>query len=150
VTFSSLLDDVAAEHPSRSRDAALSAAGRHNIYTYARDRPLAYAAMFAGKVWDMWRTGAFPGGPPAMRSPPWVGFHVVVVILALAGLFLLWPGRRPEVFLLAALIGFVSLVGMVLIASPRRTLPLWPELAALAGSGAVIVAERVRARRARG
>jgi 4-amino-4-deoxy-L-arabinose transferase-like glycosyltransferase len=143
--FAALLDRVAARYPGRSRDAALTNAGLHNLRRYATDDPLDYAGMFARKAWTIWRTGACPGGPGFMRAPPWVALHLLLVVLALVGLLDLARRRRVEAGPLGLVIGLATLIGVLLIASPRRALVPLPLLAALAGVAVATIATRLRA-----
>ncbi len=142
--FAALLDRVAARYPGRSRDAALTSAGLHNLRRYASDDPLGYAAMFARKAWIVWRTGASPGGPGFMRAPPFVVLHLALVALALDGLVLLARRRRLEAVLLGIVVALATLIGVLLIASPRRTLVPLPLLAALAGTAVTALVAAVR------
>ena len=65
-------------------------------------------------------------------------YSIVDVLLGGAtfiGLMLLGFRRRPEFWLIAALAIGVTLIGAVFVASPRRTLALWPVIACLSGIG---------------
>jgi len=125
-----LLDRIAAEYPSGSRDAALARAGRENIRTYLVGEPLDYAAMTARKVWRLWRNGAV-----GMDGSGWRAVQLILIALGLAGLVLLARRRAWEALVVGAFIVGITLIGAVLLASTRRNeilMPLVLTLAALA------------------
>jgi hypothetical protein len=126
-----LLDRVARKYPDMERDAALARIGRENFRKYIRERPGAYLRMVAVKMWNVWRRGS----GPTMRATGWIAFHYAVLALALAGLAMLAWKRRWEFLLLALLIGGITLLGGLLLAVPRRNVPLMPLVLALAGTG---------------
>jgi 4-amino-4-deoxy-L-arabinose transferase-like glycosyltransferase len=145
INLDSILEAVARRrHPGVDTDAALSRMGRDNLREYGLGEPIEFAAMMAEKVWRMWRRGA--GGPAhaVMREPFWTGFHAAVVVLGLAGLSLLAWRRRWEAAVLAAPILGSTAVATLLLASPRRNLPLIPLVSALAALAGVSAWHRVR------
>jgi hypothetical protein len=146
-----LLDRVAHKYPDMERDAALARIGRENFRKYFGEQPGAYMQMVATKLWNVWRRGS----GPTMRGSGWIVFHYTLLALAITGLALLAFRRRYEVIPLGLLIGGITLLGGVLLAVPRRNVPLMPLVFALAAAGAVWLAlvvggwitERTRNRR---
>ncbi len=127
-----LLDRVARKYPDMERDAALARIGRENFRKYFSDRPFAYSKMVATKMWNVWRRGS----GPTMRASGWIAFHYCVLALALIGLGVLAWRRRWEALLLALLIGGITVLGGLLLAVPRRNVPLMPLVLTLAAAGA--------------
>jgi hypothetical protein len=131
-----LLDRVAQKYPDMERDAALARIGRENFRKYFSERPAAYMRMVATKMWNVWRRGS----GPTMRGSGWIAFHYVVLALALTGLAVLAVRRRFEAIPLSLLIGGITVLGGLLLAVPRRNVPLMPLVLALAAAGAVWLA----------
>jgi hypothetical protein len=131
-----LLDKVARKYPDLERDAALARIGRENFRKYVSERPAAYGRMVATKMWNVWRRGS----GPTMRAGGWIAFHYAVLALALVGLAVLAWRRRWEALVLATLIGGITVVGGLLLAVPRRNVPLMPLVLTLAAAGAVWLA----------
>jgi 4-amino-4-deoxy-L-arabinose transferase-like glycosyltransferase len=127
-----LLDKVARKYPDLERDAALAKIGRENFRKYASEQPVAYAGMVATKMWNVWRRGS----GPTMRAGGWIAFHYAMLALAIAGLAVLAWKRRWEALVLGILIFGITVLGGLLLAVPRRNLPLMPLVLALAGTGA--------------
>jgi 4-amino-4-deoxy-L-arabinose transferase-like glycosyltransferase len=127
-----LLDRVARKYPGLERDASLARIGRENFRKYFGERPFAYARMVATKMWNVWRRGS----GPTMRAPGWIAFHYAILALALLGLGVLGWRRRWEALLLAGLIAGITLLGGLLLAVPRRNVPLMPLVLTLAAAGA--------------
>jgi Dolichyl-phosphate-mannose-protein mannosyltransferase len=131
-----LLDKVARKYPDLGRDAALAKIGRENFRKYVTERPAAYARMVATKMWNVWRRGS----GPTMRAGGWIAFHYVMLALAVIGLAVLVWRRRWEALVLGTLIGGITLLGGLLLAVPRRNVPLMPLVLTLAAAGAVWLA----------
>jgi hypothetical protein len=127
-----LLDKVARKYPNMERDAALARIGRENFRKYVREQPVAYARMVATKMWNVWRRGS----GPTMRAGGWIAFHYTMLALAIAGLAVLAWKRRWEALVLGIFILGITVLGGLLLAVPRRNLPLMPLVLALAGTGA--------------
>ena len=128
-----LLDKVARKYPDLERDAALAKIGRENFRKYVTERPGAYARMVATKMWNVWRRGS----GPTMRAGGWIAFHYAMLALAVVGLAVLAWRRRWEALVLATLIGGITVLGGLLLAVPRRNVPLMPLVLTLAAAGAV-------------
>jgi 4-amino-4-deoxy-L-arabinose transferase-like glycosyltransferase len=126
-----LLNHVARKYPHMERDAALARIGRENFRKYFSERPFAYMKMVATKMWNVWRRGS----GPTMRAPGWIAFHYVILVLAVLGLAVLGLRRRWEALLLLLLIGGITLLGGLLLAVPRRNVPLMPLVLTLAAAG---------------
>ncbi len=126
-----LLDRVARKYPQLERDAALARIGRENFRKYFSESPFAYMKMVARKMWNVWRRGS----GPTMRATGWILFHYAILAFGLLGLAVLAWRRRWEALLLAALIGGITLLGGLLLAVPRRNVPLMPLVMTLAGAG---------------
>ena len=128
-----LLDRVARKYPQLERDAALARIGRENFRKYFSESPFAYMKMVARKMWNVWRRGS----GPTMRATGWIVFHYAILAFGLLGLAVLAWRRRWEALLLAALIGGITLLGGLLLAVPRRNVPLMPLVMTLAAAGGV-------------
>jgi hypothetical protein len=124
-----LLDRVAKKYPDLSRDAALARIGRENFVKYASEQPLDYAWMVIRKIQNMWDRGSSPTMSPRF----WFAYHKVLVFWALAALLALAYRRRWEALPLGLTILGITLIGGLLLAVPRRALPLMPFVIALAG-----------------
>jgi 4-amino-4-deoxy-L-arabinose transferase-like glycosyltransferase len=127
-----LLNAVAKKYPHMERDAALARIGRENFKKYVTEQPGAYARMVLSKMWNVWRRGS----GPTMRAAGWVAFHYALLALGLLGLALLAIRRRWEALLLVLLIGGITVLGGLLLAVPRRNVPLIPLVCVLAAGGA--------------
>ena len=124
-----LLNRVANKYPELGRDAALARIGRENFVRYASEQPLDYAWMVIRKIQNMWDRGS-----SATMSPKfWFAYHKTLVFWALAALVALAWRRRWEVLPIGLTILGITLIGGLLLAVPRRALPLMPFVLALAG-----------------
>jgi 4-amino-4-deoxy-L-arabinose transferase-like glycosyltransferase len=126
-----LLDRVARKYPNLERDAALAKIGRENFRKYVRERPVAYARMVATKMWNVWRRGS----GPSMRGSGWIAFHYALLALGVVGLAVLAARRRWEALAIGLLIAGITVLGGLLLAVPRRNVPLMPLVMALAATG---------------
>jgi 4-amino-4-deoxy-L-arabinose transferase-like glycosyltransferase len=124
-----LLNRVAKEYPDLGRDAALARIGRENFVKYATEQPLDYAWMVIRKIQNMWDRGS----SAAMSPKFWFAYHKVLVFWALAALLALAYRRRWEAVPIGLTILGITLIGGLLLAVPRRALPLMPFVIALAG-----------------
>jgi hypothetical protein len=128
-----LLDRVARKYPDMERDAALARIGRENFRKYFSERPVAYMRMVATKMWNIWRRGS----GPTMRGGGWIAFHYAILALAVTGMVVLALRRRWEVLVPGLLIVGITVLGGLLLAVPRRNVPLMPLVVTLAAAGAV-------------
>ena len=124
-----LLDRVARKYPDLSRDAALARIGRENFVEYASEQPFDYAWMVIRKIQNMWDRGSSPTMSPRF----WFAYHKVLVFWALAALIGLAWRRRWEALPIGLTVLGITLIGGLLLAVPRRALPLMPFVLALAG-----------------
>ena len=130
-----VLARVAAErHPELETDAALGRLGREQLGDDLTEKPLRLAGLLIEKGYETWTDSA----RAVMERQPWRALQLGVCILALLGLAVLAAGRRRfEALILGLLLLFMTAIGALLIASPRRELVVLPPLAALAGVGVV-------------
>ena len=133
-----LLDKVARKYPDLERDAALAKIGRENFRKYVTRGAGAVRRMVATKMWNVWRRGS----GPTMRAGGWIAFHYAMLALAVVGLAVLAWRRRWEALVLATLIGGITVLGGLLLAVPRRNVPLMPLVLTLAAAGAVWLRSR--------
>jgi Dolichyl-phosphate-mannose-protein mannosyltransferase len=139
-----LLDRVARKYPNLPRDKALGRIGKENLRHYLTHQPVAYLRMSAAKFWNIFERGT----SPYMRDWGWVAYHRALMLLGLAGFALLaWRARsRWTALLLAAPIACIAVLGTILLAVPRRQLPLIPLVCVFAGVAVVAAAQRVTGR----
>src|SRR5918992_6122255 len=138
-----LLNRVAKKYPDLSRDAALARIGRENFVKYATEQPFDYAWMVIRKIQNMWDRGS----SPTMSPKFWFAYHRVLVFWALAALIGLAWRRRWEALPIGLLILGITVVGGLLLAVPRRALPLMPFVLALCAVTVVWLAAAVPAAR---
>lgn len=135
--FALLVDQ---ELPHMDTDSALSRLGRERYIDELRGNPLGLGAHFARKTLRIW----WNGRSGFRKTELGRAFHRVIVVFAFAGLILLMVRRRPEFWIFGAFVLAATLIGVVLVASPRRALVLWPLVAVLAGLGIQAATELVR------
>ena len=119
-----------ARYPGMESDQALTKLGKERLWDDVSDHPGEYAGFLAAKVGRIW----FHPARDVMRGLPWALLQWALAILGIAGLALLAWRRRWEALLLATILLAITLIGALLVASPRRTLVLVPLLAALAAT----------------
>ncbi len=125
-----VLARVAAEsYPGLETDAALGRLGRQDLEDDVSEEPARFAGMLAGKGYETWTDSA----REVMEREPWRALQLAIVVLSLLGLGVLALRRRFEAVPLAVVLAYMTAVGALLIASPRRELVVLPLLAALAG-----------------
>lgn len=137
-----LLDVVARRYPDLDRDQALARIGRENLWKYVREEPADYAVMLARKAATIWSRGL----GSTMDAPAWRAFHLALVALAAAMLAALAVRRRIEAAVLALPILTITGLGMLLLAPPRRNVPLMPLVIALGAAAGVWVVQQLAAR----
>ena len=81
-----------------------------------------------------------------MREPAWALLHFLLIGFGAIGLAVLIAARRFEALLIGAILVSITLIGLVLVASPRRVLVAVPLIAPLAGTGALWCLETLRRR----
>ena len=141
-----LLDRVASRYPDLPRDEALGRIGRENLRRYLSEQPGAYARMSAAKFWNVWERGS----SPYMRDAGWVAYHRLLLLAGVAGFAVLAAARttRWQALLLACPIAAVSVLGTILLAVPRRQVPLMPLICIFAAVALMWAVQRLLARRA--
>jgi hypothetical protein len=135
---------AARRHPGEDPDKALQGMAVDAYLDAATEKPLTLAGFLAGKAWLAWTDPA----RSVMRLPLWRGMQLLLLVAAAIGLAVGLARRSFEAVVFAALIVLVTVIQAIFIASPRRTLLLLPELAALAGLGLTWCAARARGLRA--
>jgi 4-amino-4-deoxy-L-arabinose transferase-like glycosyltransferase len=140
-----LLDRVARKYPDLPRDKALGRIGKENLRKYLSEQPLAYLRMSAAKFWNIFNRGS----SPYMRDWGWVAYHRALLALAVAGFVLLVLRTRTRwtALLLASPIACIAVLGTILLAVPRRQVPLIPLVCVFAGVAVVQAVDWVLARR---
>jgi Dolichyl-phosphate-mannose-protein mannosyltransferase len=140
-----LLDRVARKYPDMPRDEALGRIGRENFRKYVSEQPLDYAWMSVRKLWNMWERGS----SPYMRDWGWNVYHKLLLLLGIGGFVLLVrrAATRYDALLLAVPIAAISVLGTVLLAVPRRQVPLMPLICVFAGAALVWAFNAVITRR---
>jgi hypothetical protein len=123
-------------HPGLATDAALSLMARHQYFEALRNRPVELAAFLFNKAHRMW----WRGRSALTDNLPGKLYHWAIAALSLIGLAGLARGRRFEFAVIAVLLVGATVIGMILVASPRRALVLWPLVASLGGVGMVMIA----------
>jgi hypothetical protein len=125
------LTRVAAEQkPGMETDAALGSLGGSHLEFDLSEEPGRFAGMLVDKGYDTWTEPA----RGVMREPPWRALQLALVLLGLAGLLVLALCRRwLELAACGLVLVYMTAIGALLIASPRRELVVVPLLAALAG-----------------
>jgi 4-amino-4-deoxy-L-arabinose transferase-like glycosyltransferase len=125
--------------PERDLRRALSFEARRNLKYYAREQPLAFAAMELRKVTRMWG-GAYRGGTRNPRT--WITtWHLVLVTLAFSGALaglLLARRRRAELALLLVPVLLSTAVNAAFVAQARHNLRVLPLLIVAGTAGAAL------------
>jgi 4-amino-4-deoxy-L-arabinose transferase-like glycosyltransferase len=137
-----LLDRVARKYPDLPRDQALGRIGKENLERYASEQPASYLRMSAAKFWNMFERGS----SPYMRDWGWVAYHRILLLLGIAGFvaLALRPPTRWAALLLGSPIASIAVLGTVLLAVPRRQVPLMPLICVFAAVALVAAAGRLR------
>ncbi|MDQ2622984.1 MAG: glycosyltransferase family 39 protein [Actinomycetota bacterium] len=122
---------AADRHPGVPTDLALARMGRENYIDGLTSDPVGLGGLIVAKSTRVW----WRGRSDLTGSPGGQIFHWLITGFAVTGLVLLAARRRPEVWIILALTAGATAIGAVLVASPRRSLVLWPVVAALSGVG---------------
>lgn len=142
-TLEVILAALAAQrHPGLDSDVALAQMGRKQLWHDITQEPWRYAGFLANKLNLLW----LHGPRSVMREPVWTLFHLLLIGFGAIGLAVLIAARRREALLIAAILVAITLIGLLLVASPRRVLVAVPLIAPLAGTGAVWSARALRRR----
>jgi hypothetical protein len=134
---------VAARHPDRDPEAALGVEARRNVREYAVGDPISFAGMAVDKVRRLW--GGYTVG--TYRNPRlWTtALHLTLVALAAVGLVggLAIDPRRPELWLLALVLLYVTALNAILVSEARHNLTVMPTVAVAGAAGLAILAPRL-------
>lgn len=123
-------------HPTLDTDSALALMARERYLNDLRTDPIGFSAFLFNKAHRIW----WRGRSTLTDSLPGKLYHWAIAALCLIGLAGLAQRRRFEFTVLAVLLVGATLVGVILVASPRRALALWPLVACLAGVGVAMAA----------
>jgi hypothetical protein len=141
-----ILAAVAARRPGLNRDDALAAAARQNLRDYALDHPLQFAGMMARKLDRLWLHPT--RGTHVRPTRAGSALHLILLVAGLAGIvagLALARPRPPELWLVAALVVYVSIVNAILVSEARHALTVYGlVLAAGAGGWGAIIRDRRR------
>jgi CHASE2 domain-containing sensor protein len=98
--------------------------------------------MSAAKFWNMFERGS----SPYMRDWGWVAYHRILLLLGIAGFvaLALRPPARWAALLLGSPIASIAVLGTILLAVPRRQVPLMPLICVFAAVALVTAAGRIR------
>lgn len=129
-------------YPGLPIDEALGRLGQAQYKREWQDDPIALIGLIGEKAQRIWWRGR------SDLTDPLAGrlIHWMLVLAALAGFVATWFRRRTEFWVLCPVFLGATLIGAVLVASPRRALVLWPLVSALSGVGFVGVIEFTRTR----
>lgn len=142
-TLERILATLAAHrYPGVDSDVALARMGKDQLWDDIRKEPGQYAGFLLDKLGLLW----LHGPRRVMHEPAWALLHFLLVGFGLIGLVVLTAWRRWEALVLATILVALTLVGLLLVASPRRVLVAMPLVAPLAGLGVVWCLDRVRGR----
>ena len=131
-----VIQTVRLRHPGLPYGAALRAEARSNLRRYALGEPVAFTAMLARKAARMWRR------PNQIRGRPMLAVHLLLVVVAVAGLLAgVLRTRDGGLLLVAAAVLSCTALHAVLVAHPRYALPLVPLLVA-GGAAGIALARR--------
>ena len=123
-------------------DVALARMGRDQLWHDVTREPWRYAGFLANKLNLLWLHG--PRG--VMHEPGWALLHFLLIGFGAIGLAVLIAARRFEALLIGAILLSITLIGLLLVASPRRVLVAVPLIAPLAGTGALWLSQALRRR----
>ena len=119
------------EDPGEEPDEVLGRLGREQLGDAITEHPGELIGLLWSKTYDTWTQ-------PARETMDLLGWRVLqfsLIFGALGGLIILAVRRRFEALVLGLVLLFITAVGAVLIASPRRALTAAPLVCALAAAG---------------
>ena len=122
------------ELPGVETDMALTRIGRSQYVDALMGQPLELAVFLGNKAHRIW----WRGRASLTDHLPGKLLHWTIAVLGLVGISLLVARRRFEAILIASIFLCATAVGVILIASPRRALVLWPMVSSFAGVGAAM------------
>lgn len=125
---------AAREMPGVETDLALTRMGREQYLQALATSPLALAGFLGNKAHRIW----WRGRAELTDRLPGKLLHWTIAALSLIGLATMLARRRFEAALVASIFLSATAVGVILIASPRRALVLWPLVSAFGGAGIAV------------
>lgn len=125
---------AAREMPGIEPDLALTRLGRTQYVEAMIESPAELAVFLGSKAHRIW----WRGRASLTDNLPGRLLHWTIAALSLIGLGAMWSRRRFETILIGSIFLSATAVGVILVASPRRALVLWPTVSAFAGAGAVV------------
>ncbi len=123
-------------HPALDTDSALVLMAKQRYLENLRTDPIGFSAFLFKKAHRIW----WRGRSTLTDNLPGKLLHWAIAALCLAGLTGLARPRRFEFTVLAVLLVGATAAGVILVASPRRALALWPLVACLGGVGIAMAA----------
>ena len=123
-------------HPTLPTDAALTLMARQRYLDEMSQDPVGFSAFLVNKAHRIW----WRGRSALTDNLPGKLLHWAIAALSLIGLAGLAMRRRFEFTVLAVFLVGATAVGVILVASPRRALVLWPLVASLGGVGFAMAA----------
>ncbi len=118
-------------HPGEPADAALSKMGWDSYSSQFESDPAALSGLLLGKAARIWWRGRWE----LIDSLPGRILHRGLIFAFLIGMLALAVRRRPEFWIVGTPLISATVIGAVLVASPRRVLALWPLVSVVAGVG---------------
>jgi hypothetical protein len=128
-----VIDRVAREHgsPPAGREDALRDAAADNVRRYLLGDPLGFAGMALRKVDRLWLSSTV--GTYGTERPWTRAYHLLLVGLGALGLvagLLVTRGRAPALWVVVAVVAYLTAVNVVLVSEARHNLPVMPVLVA--------------------
>jgi len=125
---------AAMKAPGVASEATLSRLGREQYLDTLSGDPLRLAGFMAQKTYHVWLRGR------ANLTSSLGGqlLHWSILAFALVGLWRVWRTRPFEFRIIVGTLLTVTAIGLLLVASPRRVLSIWPVVASLSGTGVAL------------
>jgi 4-amino-4-deoxy-L-arabinose transferase-like glycosyltransferase len=128
-----VIDRVAREHgsPPAAREDALRDAAADNVRRYLLGDPLGFAGMALRKVDRLWLSSTV--GTYGTERPWTRAYHLLLVGLGALGLIaglVATRGRAPALWVVVAVVAYLTAVNVVLVSEARHNLPVMPVLVA--------------------
>ncbi len=128
-----VIDRVAREHgsPPAPREDALRDAAADNVRRYLLGDPLGFAGMALRKVDRLWLSSTV--GTYGTERPWTRAYHLLLVGLGALGLIaglVATRGRAPALWVVVAVVAYLTAVNVVLVSEARHNLPVMPVLVA--------------------
>ena len=141
-----LLRVASDEDPGADPDEVLARLGREQLGDAITEHPGEFIGLLWSKTYDTWTQPA----RETMDLLPWRILQFALIFGALGGLVILAVRRRFEALVLGVVLLFITAVGALLIASPRRALTAMPLVCALAAAGFTLACAAARSKVVKG